>query len=418
MSKLIINGARPLEGEIAVHGAKNAVLPVLAATLLNEGKSVIRNCPELSDVEKTIEVLKGLGCQVEREKDAVFVDSSQITGHTICEELMRQMRSSIIFLGAIIGSCGEARVSMPGGCEIGTRPIDLHLKALSQMGVEINEEHGYIECKAAEITGAPIHLDFPSVGATENIMLAAVKSKGVTTITNAAREPEIVDLARFLNRMGARISGAGESVIKIEGVEKLYGVDYTIMPDRIVVATYLLCGIITRGRVAIRKCSPRDIGAVLSALKSMGAGVVTEQNMIYTYPVRHIKSPSTLRTMPYPGFPTDIQSPFMALCTVAEGTSVFVETIFENRFRHVDELVRMGAQIQVEGRTAVVRGVDKLSGANVEARELRGGAALVTAALAADGESVIENAQYIDRGYEQIERYLRALGANIKRVKE
>lgn len=418
MSRLVIEGGRPLEGEVLVQGAKNAVLPILAATLLNSGRNVIKNCPRLSDVKKTIEILKGLGCRVKQENNVVIVDSSQMNNFTICEELMRQMRSSIIFLGAIIGACGEARVSMPGGCEIGSRPIDLHLKALEQMGVDIKEEHGYIYCCADNISGADIHLDFPSVGATENIMLAAVKSKGATTIRNAAREPEIVDLARFLNRMGARISGAGESVIYIEGTDRLYEAEYTIMPDRIAAATYLLCGMITGGKVAVKRCVPEDNAAVLSALRTMGAGVRAERDIIYTYPVKELKSPKLLRTMPYPGFPTDIQSPFMSLCSIAGGTTVFVETIFENRFRQVDELVRMGADIRVEGRTAVIRGVKKLFGATVEARELRGGASLVAAALAAEGESVIEHSEYIDRGYENIEKNLRALGADIKRGKE
>ncbi len=418
MSRLIIEGGRPLDGEIAVQGAKNAVLPILAATLLNSGRSVIKNCPRLSDVKKTVEILKELGCRVKQEDDVIIVDSSQLGSCTICEELMRQMRSSIIFLGAIIGACGEARVSMPGGCEIGSRPIDLHLKALAQMGVDIKEEHGYIYCCADNISGADIHLDFPSVGATENIMLAAVLSDGLTVIRNAAREPEIVDLSRFLNRMGARITGAGESVIYIEGVERLYEAEYTIMPDRIAASTYLLCGMITGGRVAVKHCVPEDNAALISALRTMGAGIRTERDIMYTYPVKELKSPKLVRTMPYPGFPTDIQSPFMALCCTAKGTTVFVETIFENRFRHVDELVRMGADVRVEGRTAVIRGVKRLFGAIVEARELRGGASLVTASLAAEGKSVVEHSEYIDRGYENIERNLRALGADIKRVKE
>jgi UDP-N-acetylglucosamine 1-carboxyvinyltransferase len=328
---------------------------------------------------------------------------------------MRQMRSSIIFLGAIVSRCSEAVVSMPGGCPIGLRPIDLHLKALRELGVEILEEHGYIYCTASQIKGADIHLDFPSVGATENIMLAAVKGKGTTTITNAAREPEIVDLERFLNAMGARVSGAGGNVIKIEGVEHLHGAEFTIMPDRIVAATYLAASAITGGEMHLKSVEPRDMTAMLKALESMGVELKISDSEIVQRISGPLKNIPIIRTMPYPGFPTDIQSPFMAMCTLAKGTSVFIETIFENRFQHVDELVRMGADIKVDGRSAVIRGVKKLQGANVVARELRGGAALVVAALAAEGKTTIAGTEYIDRGYENIEKYLLACNARIAR---
>ena len=329
---------------------------------------------------------------------------------------MRQMRSSIIFLGAIIARCKKAVVSMPGGCEIGNRPIDLHLKALRKLGVDITEAHGYINCSAENLHGDNIQLDFPSVGATENIMLAACMAEGTTVITNAAREPEIVDLEQFLNRQGAKISGGGTDVIRIEGVKKLYGVEHTIIPDRIVSATYLAAAAATGGSVILRNTDASHMGAILAALREMGCRIYTEKaRIILTAPAGRLKSIEKITTMPYPGFPTDIQSPFMSLCCIADGTTMFVENIFENRYQHVEELVRMGADIKVDGRVAVIQGVRRLSGARVVAKELRGGAALVVAGLAADGITEIENVKYIDRGYETIEKYLSACGAAIKR---
>lgn len=416
MSKLVIEGGTPVCGEIRVQGAKNAVLPILAATILAEDECVIHNCPRLRDVDKTDLVLKGLGCRVRREGSTVTVNSDGLCGCHISESLMREMRSSIIFLGAIVSRCSEAVVSMPGGCPIGLRPIDLHLKALRELGVEIIENHGYIHCSAKKIKGAHIHLDFPSVGATENIMLAAVRGEGVTTVTNAAREPEIVDLERFLNAMGARISGAGGSVIRIEGVESLHGAEFSIMPDRIVAATYLAAAAATRGELCLKDVKPHDMVAIIKVLENMGAQFKIGENEISERVSGRLRNVSVIRTMPYPGFPTDIQSPFMALSALSDGTGVFIETIFENRFQHVDELVRMGADIKVDGRSAVVRGVRHLQGANVVARELRGGAALVVAALAADGISEITGTEYIDRGYENIEKYLLNCNAKISRI--
>ncbi len=416
MNKLVIDGGIPLRGEIQVQGAKNAVLPILAASLVADGKCVIHNCPWLRDVEKTKQILERLGCRVTFDRGTVTVDSSTLTGCKIDERLMREMRSSIIFLGAILTAYGKAVVGMPGGCPIGLRPIDLHLKALRKMGAEITEEHGYLRCEGENIKGCDIHLDFPSVGATENIMLAAVKADGITVITNAAREPEIADLANFLNSMGAKVSGAGSSVVSIEGVKKLSGSEYTIMPDRIAAQTYLIAAMITGGAIRLTCSDASHMQAGLSVLREMGGRIRQDGNSVTLKSSGKIKNIHILKTMPYPGFPTDIQSPFMALSCVADGTSVFVENIFENRFRHVDELVRMGADIKVEGRSAVVRGVKKLSGANVEAHELRGGAALVLAALAAEGRSVVRGTDFIDRGYENIEGYLSACGASIRRV--
>lgn len=416
MGKFVIQGGGKIEGEIDVQGAKNAVLPILAATILNGGKNVIYNCPDLRDVSMTIAVLKNLGCRVKRQNKVLVVESDQISDCKIPEELMRQMRSSIIFLGAIIARCKKAVVSMPGGCEIGNRPIDLHLKALRKLGVDITEAHGYINCSAENLHGDNIQLDFPSVGATENIMLAACMAEGTTVITNAAREPEIVDLEQFLNRQGAKISGGGTDVIRIEGVKKLYGVEHTIIPDRIVSATYLAAAAATGGSVILRNTDASHMGAILAALREMGCRIYTEKaRIILTAPAGRLKSIEKITTMPYPGFPTDIQSPFMSLCCIADGTTMFVENIFENRYQHVEELVRMGADIKVDGRVAVIQGVRRLSGARVVAKELRGGAALVVAGLAADGITEIENVKYIDRGYETIEKYLSACGAAIKR---
>ncbi|MDO5397215.1 MAG: UDP-N-acetylglucosamine 1-carboxyvinyltransferase [bacterium] len=416
MSKLIIDGGVPLLGEIRVQGAKNSVLPILAATVIAGDKCVLHNCPRLRDVDKTDLVLERLGCTVERHGNTVIVDPDGFCSCEICDDLMRAMRSSIIFLGAIITRCGEARVSMPGGCPIGLRPIDLHLKALKELGVSIHEEHGYIICRAKKLKGTDIHLDFPSVGATENIMLASVCAEGTTTILNAAREPEIADLAAFLNAMGARITGAGSSFVTIRGVKKLSGAEYTIMPDRIVAATYLAAAAATDGEIFLTGADPSSMGAMLHVLREMGARINVSSGTIHLKSRGRLKNIHILRTMPYPGFPTDIQSPFMAMSATAEGTVVYVENIFENRFRHVDELVRMGADIKVEGRSAVVSGVKTLYGTRLVARELRGGAALVVAALGAEGTSEISGVEYIDRGYEEIEKSLADCNACIRRV--
>ncbi len=416
MNKLCVIGGEPIRGELTVQGAKNAVLPILAATILSGGKCVLHNCPFLRDVEKTEIILNKLGCKVERQGNSLCVDSGNIDNYVIDEGLMREMRSSIILLGAIISVCKKAEMGLPGGCPIGLRPIDLHLKALRKMGINIVEEHGYLKCECDKLKASDIHLDFPSVGATENIMLAAVLADGTTRITNAAREPEIYDLAMFLNCMGAKVRGAGTSVIVIEGVKKLCGCEYTIMPDRIVAQTYLISAMITHGEIRLLNANPAHMTSVLAVLSEMGAKINCNDSEIWLKSSNNIKNVHIIKTMPYPGFPTDIQSPFMALTTIADGTSVFVENIFENRFRHVDELNRMGADIKVEGRSAVVRGVKKLYGANVEAHELRGGAALVLAALAAEGKTEITGTEFIDRGYDGIENNLARCGANIKRI--
>lgn len=416
--KLVINGGRRLEGEIQVHGAKNSALPLLAATILAHGECILHNCPMLTDVDAACRILSCLGCRCSRNGSTVCVDSSNVCGNEIPDNLMREMRSSIVFLGAVLGRTRRCRLTFPGGCELGARPIDLHLAALREMGAEIEEQHGWLECAApGGLHGARVTLSFPSVGATENIMLAAACAEGTTEIHNAAREPEIVDLAEFLNKCGARISGAGGSTIAIEGVKRLEPAEHSVIPDRIAAGTYLCCAAATRGELILTRCCQEHMMGFLQVLESMGCRIYPYGGgKLYISCTRRLTAPPTIRTMPYPGFPTDIQAPFTALSSVAEGTSVFVENIFENRYRHVPELIRLGASIKVEGRVAVVQGVPALSGARVCAGELRGGAALVTAALAAEGTSEISGVCYIDRGYESIEKTLRSVGADISRV--
>ncbi len=415
--KLVVNGGRRLEGELRVHGAKNSALPLLAASVLAHGECVFHNCPALTDVDAACRILSCLGCRCSRSGDTVCVEAANVCGSEIPDGLMREMRSSIVFLGAVLGRTGRCRLTFPGGCELGARPIDLHLAALREMGAVISEEHGWLECTApGGLKGARIALSFPSVGATENVMLAAACANGTTEIQNAAREPEIIDLAEFLNKCGARISGAGGSVIVIEGVKRLEPAEHSVIPDRIVTGTYLCCAAATRGELILTRCEPAHIMGFLPVLEAMGCRVYPYgAGKLYISCTRRLIAPPTIRTMPYPGFPTDIQAIFMALCAICDGTTVFVENIFDNRYRHVPELIRLGASIKVEGRVAVVQGVPGLSGAKVCAGELRGGAALVTAALAAEGTSEISGTGFIDRGYESIETALRSVGADISR---
>lgn len=418
--RLIINGGKRLEGEIAVQGSKNSALPLLSAAVLVHGESVFHNCPKLTDIDAALRILTCIGCKCKRSGDTVTVDAQHISENEIPDSLMRRMRGSVIFLGSVLGRTGRCRLSFPGGCDIGSRPIDLHLSALRQMGAVITEEHGYLDCETPSgLRGAKITLSFSSVGATENIMLAAVLANGVTEIHNAAREPEIVDLANCLNKFGARINGAGESTICIEGVSKLSPSEHTVIPDRIVAGTYMCAAAMTRGELILTHCEPSQMNGFIPVLEQMGVRVYAYGGgKIYLSSRKKLVAPQTVRTMPYPAFPTDVQAPFTALCSTAEGTSVFVETIFENRFRHVSELIRLGAQIKVEGRVCVIEGVKKLSGAKLCATELRGGAALVVAALAAEGTTEISGVNYIERGYEAIEKQLRSIGADIKKVQK
>ena len=416
MSKIVIAGGNKLEGKIRVHGAKNTVLPILAATVLNSGKSVIHDCPDLRDVSLTLEILRYLGCTVERRGNSVFVDSSSMKNHSIPDHLMREMRSSVIFMGAILTRCKKAVISYPGGCEIGIRPIDLHLKGLRQLGIKIEEAHGYINCSAEKIVGSEIHLDFPSVGATENVMLAAVMAEGTTIIRNAAKEPEINDLQDLLNTMGAKVSGAGTSIIVIEGVQTFHNVEHTVIPDRIVAATYLAAAAIAGGSVEVTNIISEHVQPILAVLRECGCKIYVQKNSIILSRSNPLQPIDVIRTLPYPGFPTDAQAPIMSVLTLAKGSSIVSETIFENRFKHVEELRRMGADIKVDGRVAVIRGVKKLSGASVNSMDLRGGAALVLAGLAAEGITTVDGLHHIDRGYEKLEDSLAQLGANIKRV--
>lgn len=412
--RLVVQGGRRLEGEITVQGAKNSALPILAATVLIGGETTLYNCPRLTDCDATLRILSTLGCGCRREGGCVTVNASALTGTSISNALMREMRSSIIFLGALLGRARQCRLSFPGGCEIGARPIDFHLAAFRRMGAVVREEHGYLNCTAEKLRGARITLPLPSVGATENVMLAAVLAEGTTEIHNAAREPEIVDLSRFLEKCGAKIGGAGSETITIEGVPKLHGCDYTIMPDRIAAATYLCCGAATRGELMLTKADSRSMEPILSVLEQIGCSVYSfGEDCVYLNARKRLKAPPMIRTAVHPGFPTDAQPALMALCATLPGTSIFVETVFENRYRHVAELVRLGARINVEGRVAVIEGVDRLSGAELEATDLRGGAALVTAGLFAEGVTKIGKACYIYRGYEELEKRLRSVGADI-----
>lgn len=417
MSKMIVNGGQKLKGEVQVEGSKNAVLPILAATLLNGGISVIKNCPKLRDVDVTLKILMKLGCKIKVDGSTIIVDSSTINTTNIPVDLAAEMRSSIIFVGPMLSRCKKVVISYPGGCEIGPRPIDLHIKALKSMGAKILDvQGGFIYCSADKLFGTDIHLSYPSVGATENVMLASVFAEGETYIHNAAKEPEIVDLQNFLRAMGADISGAGTGIIHIKGVErKLKDVEYTIMPDRIVAGTYMIATAITGGEVVINNVIPEHISSIISILNEAGSDIDVSENTIKISGPARNKAVDIIRTLPYPGFPTDMQAPLVSLLTVAEGTSIVIETVFENRYKHIDELMRMGANITVEGRIAVIKGVQGLKGATVYARDLRGAASLVLAGLVAEGETIVEDIVHLERGYENMDIKLAQLGAIIKR---
>ena len=412
MPSYIIEGGKRLEGEVSVSGSKNASLPILASTILNAGTTKLYNVPEIRDTKITQEILKFLGCKVKRNKGKIEIDSKEMNKKEIPEHLMHQMRSTVILAGAILGRFKEVTFSYPGGCDIGARPIDLHLKSFEKLGINIVENAGFIICKCDKIVGANIDLDFPSVGATENIILASVYAEGITNITNAAMEPEIVDLCNCLNKMGAKIEGAGTSNIKIIGVEKLKDISYNIMPDRIEAGSLLCMVAITGGKLKLNNVIIDNISTIINKLEEAGCKILKEKNSIYMEAPKKLKSVD-IKTMPYPGFPTDMQSVFASMLTMAKGTSVIVENIFENRYKYMSELKKMGAKVTVEGKTAIVKGVRKLSGARVFSTDLRGGAALVTAALATRGKTEVLNIEYILRGYEGLDKKLKMLGANI-----
>ncbi|HOO06696.1 MAG TPA: UDP-N-acetylglucosamine 1-carboxyvinyltransferase [Ruminococcus sp.] len=417
MQKLIINGGRRLHGELKLQGSKNSALPIMAACVLCKGECVLRNCPRLTDVYSAARILNCLGCRCSFSGNTVTADPSGINATEIPESLMRQMRSSIMFMGAIIGRMGECIVSVPGGCELGPRPIDMHLAALRKMGVSVSDAGGQIVCKAEHLHGAKISLPFPSVGATENVILCGACAEGETVLNNAAREPEICDLCSFLRACGAQIKGDGGSRIVISGTKQLHGCDHTVMPDRIAGATYLSMTAAAGGELILNNACVPEMEPFLSVLEQTGCSIYAKDSSIYLRSGGRLKCVrERIRTMPHPGFPTDAQAVLMAALCTADGTSVFEENIFDCRYRHTDALNKMGRDIQVLGKVAVVRGVRSLHGAEVEATDLRGGAAMVAAALSAQGETVITGLHHIDRGYEKIEEAAASLGGDIRRV--
>ena len=416
MESIRIVGGNRLEGTIPIHGAKNSALPLLAATLLVSGVCEMHNCPRLSDVTASTEILRYLGCGVTRQDHVVTVDATAPTRRDIPDRLMGEMRSSIVFLGAMVARLGGAELTYPGGCELGPRPIDLHLSALRQLGVSVEERHGRLYCTADRLHGADITLSFPSVGATENVLLAACTATGTTHLRNAAREPEIADLCRFLNACGARISGYESGYITIEGVPSLTPCSYSVMADRIETATYLAAAAVTGGDLTLTAADIPSTASVFPCFEQMGCRITAADNTLRIQAPHPLGRVGFVRTLPYPGFPTDAAAPLLAAACVGEGTSVFVETIFENRYRYVDELTRMGARIRVDGRVAVVEGGAPLQGAAVRCTDLRGGAALVVAGLAATGETSITELHHLDRGYEDMDGCLERVGAEICRL--
>ena len=412
MSRFIIQGGKKLEGEIEISGSKNAALPIIAATVLNAGTTTLYNVPDIQDVNTMFEILKKIGATIKRKNNKIIINTSKIHTYEIPDDLMRQMRSSVILAGALLGKYHKARFSCPGGCDIGSRPIDLHLKGFEKLGVNIKEEYGEIYCDAEKIIGTQIHLDFPSVGATENIILASCLGEGTTVITNAAREPEIEDMIKYLNKMGTKINGAGTDKVEIVGVRRLSEVSYNIMPDRIETGTYLVAGAITNGNIKLLNVNSKHIEPILNKLDEANCKLNISNNKIEIIAPKRVKAVD-IKTMPYPGFPTDMQSIFGALLISAKGTSVITENIFESRYKYAQELIRMGAKINVEGRTAIIKGTKKIQGANVVATDLRGGASLVIAGLYAKGVTQVDNVHYILRGYEKIDEKLKKLGAKI-----
>ncbi len=417
MDKLIIRGGRKLSGEVSVSGSKNAALPIFCATILAPGLHEISNVPFLRDINTTIKVLESLGAVVEGNGHVVRIDATNVNNVEATYDLVKTMRASVLVLGPLLARHGRARVSLPGGCAIGARPIDQHLKGLKALGAEINLTHGYVEAKARQLKGARINFDMPTVGGTEHLMMAASLAKGETVLENAAREPEIVDLASMLIQMGARIEGAGTDTIRIQGVSELSPVSYRVMPDRIEAGTFMIAAAITAGDIRIANMQLEHLDALVFKLQDAGVDIINKEGVVRVKGPKKIRS-MNIKTRPYPGFPTDMQAQFMALMTVADGASVIAENIFENRFMHVSELLRFGADITVEGNSATVKGVKKLSGAPVMATDLRASACLILAGLAAEGETEVSRIYHLDRGYESIEKKLAGLGADIVRVKE
>lgn len=416
MDSIIVEGGVKLVGQAKTSGAKNSALPILFSTLLASGKHHFKNVPKLKDIESTCQLLQLLGCEVSQNENELTVNVKDLSTFKADYDVVRKMRASILCLGPMLTRFGEAQVSLPGGCAIGTRPIDLHLDGMKQLGAEVIVEAGYVKCQAKKLQGANILFETTTVGGTENLMMAACLADGITQLENAAKEPEIVDLANYLNKMGAKISGAGTSVITIQGVSSLRPAEHTIIPDRIEAGTLLIAGAITGGEVTVTDCQPQDLSALLDKMREMGFKISTDKSSITVFECKSWKA-TDITTAPHPGFPTDLQAQFMSLATQAEGTSVITESIFENRFMHVQELVRLGAKITPKTRVAVVRGEPHgLIGAPVMATDLRASACLVLAGLAAKGETKVSRIYHLDRGYERLENKLSALGAKVKRV--
>ena len=415
--KFVIKGGTPLNGELRIQGAKNSVLPIIAASVMCGGETVIENCPKISDTYASSRILTHLGLQCIIEKNVMTVRNNGNKTVEIPDDLMREMRSSIIYMGALLGACGECRMSFPGGCELGPRPIDMHIAAMKKLGAKVVDEYGIIKCTAERgLHGARINLNYPSVGTTENIMLAAVTAKGQTVISNAAREPEIIDLADFLNRCGGRIKGAGNSTIVIDGVQKLRGCTYSVIADRIAAATYISAAASTGGEISLTGIDSSICDSFLPVFEQMGCKIYVYSDRLYINASGKLKGVNKITTMPHPGFPTDAQAVIMAALCKAYGSSIFEENIFESRYRHVDALVKMGADIKVIGKAAVVNGVEKLYGAKVSATDLRGGAAMAVAGLGAEGVTEVAEIHHIDRGYEDMEKAFSSLGGKIQRV--
>ena len=417
MASIIIKGGNKLNGEVKISGSKNASLPIIAASILSGKKTTLFNVPNIHDTQVTLKILGYLGCKVYKNHDRIEINSKYIDKMEIPENLMREMRSTVILAGALLGRFREVTFSYPGGCDIGARPIDLHLKSFKKLGINIAEEYGFIRCSCDKIVGANIDLDFPSVGATENIILASVFAQGKTSITNAAREPEIVDLVNILNKMGAKISGEGTNVIEIEGVTKLHEVKYRVMPDRIEAGTFLCAGAMAGGKIKITNARTEQLIPIISKLEEAGCQIEKDNTSVTLQAPKRLKA-IEIKTMPYPGFPTDMQSIFGSMLSFAKGTSIITENIFENRFKYLQELKRMGAKSKQEGNVAIITGVKMLTGAKVKSTDLRGGAAMVLAGLKARGITEVTNIEYILRGYEGLEVKLRKLGADINLVQE
>ncbi len=416
--KFIISGGNRLQGTVRIDGAKNSALSIMAATLLTKDVCILRNVPRLTDVDTMADVIRKLGVKVEwKEDNYLYIDSDNFNNYEAPYELVKMMRGSILVMGPLLARLKKAKISLPGGCAIGARPVDYHLKGFEALGAQVEVEKGYIEAKVNTLKGDEIYLDFPSLGATENIMMAACLAEGVTTIENAAKDPEVVELGHFLNEMGAKVEGLGTDLIKIEGVKELHGIDYAIIPDRIEAGTYMIAAAITGGDVIIENADPILLKPLIVKLEEAGVQIELEKKLIKVIGPGRVKAVD-IKTLPFPGFPTDMQPQFMALSCLAKGTSVITETVFENRFVHTGDLIRMGADIKVEGHSTIIKGVNKLSAAPVMASDLRGGAALVLAGLVAEGTTELSRMYHLDRGYVKLEEKLNSLGADIKRVKE